>query len=153
MENIDPEKAARVWQRVHATATAEPESLQTLIAEEWADAVIYLHLSRAFQGSEQAVLRRMFEEEQAHLACLKGIYAIHTRSVPNLTPPQPPKGTLENILRACYGREMRCLARYEKRAADSEYGPVFAKLAAVEQEHCRQVLELLGKVMAIKQKR
>lgn len=148
MEKFDPEKAARVWQRVQgAAAVAEPESLLTLIAEEWEDAVIYLHLSRTFQGREQAMLQRMTQEEQAHLSCLKGIYTIHTRSVPKIPAPQPPKGRPEAILRACYGREMRCLARYEKRISDPEYGPVFARLAEQEREHCRQVLELLGKVI------
>lgn len=147
MEIIDEEKAARVWQRVQGSTEPQPETIETLIAEEWADAVTYLHLSRIFQGREQSILRRMFEEEQAHLACLKGICAVHNRSTPRLMPPQPPKGTAENVLRACYGREMRCLARYEKRRGDPEYGVVFARLAVMEQEHCRHVLELLGKVV------
>jgi len=40
---------------------------------------------------------------------------------------------------------MRCLAQYEARANDPEYGPVFARLAAQEREHCMAVLELIGR--------
>ena len=52
----------------------------------------------------------------------------------------------DRTLRRCYGREMRCLAQYESRANDPEYGPVFTRLAAQEREHCMAVLELIGKL-------
>jgi len=39
---------------------------------------------------------------------------------------------------------MHTLAAYEQRSADREYGPVFARLAQQEREHCRMVLELIG---------
>ena len=53
---------------------------------------------------------------------------------------------VETALRASYGREMRCLAHYQQRANDPEYGKVFEKLALQEQEHCRQLLELIGTI-------
>lgn len=146
METYDPEKAARVWQRVRATAPAEPDSgnLLALIAGEWADAATYLYLSRGRQGKEAAALRRLFEEEQAHAACLKGIYTLTTGQKPVIRTPPPVQEPIEVTLRRCYGREMRSLAEYEARSADPEYGPVFARLAAQEREHCRIVLELIG---------
>jgi len=49
-------------------------------------------------------------------------------------------------LRRCYGREMRCLAAYEARSGDSEYGPVFVQMAQQEREHCKNILHLLGKL-------
>lgn len=146
MDVYDPAKAARVWQRVQGGSGLPDADLLEWIREEWKDAVIYLHLSRIYQGRDQRFLRCMYEQEQAHFSCLKGIYSLQTGKSPDLLPPQPPKGNVETILRACYGREMRCLARYEARVNDPEYGPVFTRLAAAEKEHCRQVLELLGKL-------
>lgn len=147
METIDRQKAARVWERV----TAGPEStrwsvegLQGLIAQEWADAATYLHLSRRLQGSQSATLRRMFQQEQAHAACLKGICNLITGTTPTVHAPQPSQEPVEAILRRCYGQEMRSLAQYEARSADPEYGQVFARLADQEREHCHLILELLG---------
>lgn len=153
MESIDKEKAARVWQRVTAPANAHaapaPDSrnlqeLMSLIAQEWADATTYLHLSRRFQGKESGILRRLSEQEQAHTACLKGIYTLLTGSHPPVRTTPPSQDPPEAILRRCYGQEMHCLAQYEIRQKDPEFGPVFARLAEQEREHCRTILELLG---------
>ena len=148
MEAYNAEKAARVWQRVQAAQpepTVAPE-LPALIAGEWSDAAAYLHLSRRYQGKESAILRRMFEEEQSHAACLKGIYTLLTgeHTVTRMPPPSPEP--IEVTLRRCYGREMQCLAQYEHRQSHPEYGPVFTRLAEQEREHCRMILELLGKI-------
>ncbi len=146
MEKIDPAKAARVWERVQTSTPAvqREQGLLELIAQEWTDAAIYLQLSRRYQGKESAVLRRMYEDEQSHTACLKGIYTLLTGTRPAVKAIPPAQEDPEQLLRRCYGREMRCLAQYEARSADPEYGQVFARLADREREHCRMVLELLG---------
>lgn len=147
MEVYDPAKAAAVWQRVRGqNGGGQPtgDSLLSLIAGEMTDATTYLALSRQMSGKESVVLRRLFEEEQSHTACLKGIYTLLTGSRPVVRTVPPEKESAEIILRKCYGREMRCLAAYEERAGDRDYGPVFAKLAAQEREHCKLVLELIG---------
>lgn len=146
MEVYDKAKAARVWQRVQGETAANPtQGLQGLIAEEWADAAVYLSLSRRVQGNQSAILKKMGQEEQAHMACLKGIYTLQGSGRPDIPSPPPlDKTPVSVILRRCYGREMRCLAQYESRASDPEYGQVFARMAQQEREHCRQILELLG---------
>lgn len=148
MNAYDPEKAARVWQRVQgrepAPAVSFAQELRMLIAEEWNDAAAYLNLSRRFQGAQNALLRRMSQEEQSHAACLRGLYSLITGTRLAVQTSRPTQEPTEVILRRCYGREMRSLAEYEARSADSEYGPVFARLAAQEREHCKSVLELLG---------
>ena len=147
MDTIDREKAARVWERVRSDAPPSPEQgLTELIAAEWTDAAVYLQLSRRFQGKDSALLRRMYEEEQAHTACLKGIYTLITGRRPTVKAVPPPQGDVEQILRRCYGREMQSLARYEARASDPEYGQVFARMAQQERAHCHSVLELLGRL-------
>ncbi len=155
MDMIDREKAARVWQRVKGENTPAPnapnaplpdiaQTLAALIAEEWVDAATYLHLSRQFQGRHSVALRHMYEQEQAHTACLKGIYTLITGTPPNVRATKPETGEPVSLLRRCYGREMRCLAEYEARSHDPHYGQVFARLAQQEQEHCSKILELLG---------
>lgn len=152
METIDKAKAARVWQRVQGEAAANPtHGLQGMIAEEWADAAIYLSLSRRVQGNAANILRKIGQEEQSHMACLKGIYALQGTGRPDIpAPPAVDKAPVSVILRRCYGREMRCLAQYESRASDPEYGQVYARMAQQEREHCRLVLELLGSLPADK---
>ena len=148
METYDRETAARVWQRVHAGSNPthlQDTMLLNMIASESADAATYLRLSRVSQGRDAAVFRRLFEEEQAHTSCLKGIYTLQTGEKAIVPSPTPEADKTSATLRRCYGREMRSLAEYENRSTDPEYGPVFARLAAQEREHCKIVLELLGR--------
>lgn len=148
MDTIDPKQAARVWQRVRSDAL-EPtreEGLTELIAREWEAATTYLQLSRRFQGKQNALLRKLFEQEQAHMACLKGIYTLITGKRPNVAGVQPVTDDPQKVLRRCYGRQMQCLARYEQRTGDPEYGHIFARLAQQEKEHCHILLEILGSI-------
>ena len=146
MENYDPEAAARVWQRVRGKEPAGEElgNLPAMIAGEWWDAATYLRLSRQFQGKEAGVLRKMFEEEQSHAACLKGIYTLLTGQRLVTQTPAPRQENLLVALRRCYGREMQSLAQYERWSDHREYGPVFSRLAQQERAHCAALLEILG---------
>ena len=152
METYDKAKAARVWQRVQGETAVNPlQGLTGMIAEEWADAAIYLSLSRRVQGNAANILRKMGQEEQTHMACLKGIYTLQGTGRPEVPPPPPvDHAPVSTMLRRCYGREMRCLAQYESRADHPEYGQIFARMAQQEREHCRQILELLGSLPAEK---
>lgn len=146
MNTYDPQKAARVWQRVQG----QPEQartgadLQAMIMEERHTAAIYFQLKRQLPEKEAAVLQRLHREAQIHAACLRGIYTLITGDVPIVPTPQIPTESPEVTLRKCYGREMRSLKEYEARISDPEYGPVFSRLAEQEREHCRTVLELIG---------
>ena len=144
METIDKQKAARVWERVQGRPVRDPGDLPALIAGEWSDAAIYLQLSRRFQGKESAALRRLYEQEQSHAACLKGIYTLLTGTQPAVPTVTPALENTEAALRRCYGREMQSLAAYEARSADPEYGQVFARLAQQEREHCHTLLTIIG---------
>ena len=148
MENYDAAKATKVWQRVHSCqgATEPLTGLPALIAEELLDASVYQQLARRMGPKDATILRRLSEDDTTHADCLKGIHHLITGEK---IIPRTPSISLEApalILRHCYGREMRCLAQYEARCSDPEYGPVFSRLAAQKQEHCRLVLALLGKL-------
>ena len=148
MDTIDSAKAARVWQRVRSD-TIEPcreEGLTELIAREWEAATAYLQLSRRFQGKQSGLLRKLFEQEQAHAACLKGIYTLITGKRPNVAGVKPVTDDPQKALRRCYGRQMQCLARYEQRMDDPEYGHIFTRLAQQEKVHCHILLEIIGSI-------
>jgi rubrerythrin len=146
MDTIDPATAAWVWQRVRAEEPEAPreEGLKELIAREWEAAATYLQLSRHFQGRQNALLRKLFTQEQAHAACLKGLYSLLTGKRPAVAGVKPVEDDPMKVLRRCYGRQMQCLARYEQRTNDPEYGHVFARLAQQEKEHCHILLEIIG---------
>ena len=146
METLDPNVAERVWQRVYNRDTSQDlaAALLGMITAERNDGAVYLQLSRKYQGRESAMLRRLFEEEQSHTACLKGIYMLLTGQKPAIQALKPASESIETTLRKCYGREMRCLAQYEARQTDAQYGHIFRKLAQQEQEHCHRILEILG---------
>ena len=55
-------------------------------------------------------------------------------------------GSVDLVLRKCYAAEMQTAREYELWASDPEYGPVFGRLAEQEREHCRMILELMGRL-------
>ena len=148
MHNIDPKKAAQVWQRVQSQNPTVPDqaTLLTLIVQEQEDAAAYLHLSRQFEGKDAATLRQIAYQEQSHAACLRGIYALQTGKKPELHTPPVPRENRKVLLRRCYSREMQSLAQYKARSNDPEYGHIFTRLAFQEQEHCHTLLLLLDKI-------
>lgn len=145
MERFDTETEEKVWQRVHGEKPPKLEqSLQALAAAELSEAAAHLMLSRQLQGKEKAIARKIYEEDQAHAACLKGIHYF-TFDKPLAIRPIPPAPEPPVIaLRKAYGRKLRAMRQYESRFDDPEYGAVYKALAKQEQEHCRLILELVG---------
>ena len=123
--------------------------IQAMIRGTCTEGATYLMLSRRVPSREAAILQRMSREKQNHGTCLKGIYTLTTGEYPVVEVAPMPMQPVEEILRSCYGNEMRILAEYERRIGDPEYGPVFLRLAQQEREHCRQLLELIGRLQKI----
>ena len=144
MNTIDPQKAAQIWQRVRGSARLSDRELVTMISNAWTIGATYLKLSRQFQGKDSTALRRLYEQQQAHVACLRGIYTLITGTRPSVKALPLSYQDPEAVLRRCYGKQMQALADYESKSEDPEYGPVFARLAQREQDHCRTLLELIG---------
>lgn len=145
METIDPQQAARVWQRVRGgSPETDIRELLELIAHEWEDSAIYLQLSRRCTGRESNILYTLFQQEHAQCMCLKGLYTMITGENPKLGTVQVGREPLEDSLRKCYGREMQTLHLYEKKAEDPEYGYIYCHIRDQERDHCRILLELIG---------
>ena len=151
MNPYDPQKAARVWQRVQAAPAPEQkdcreDNLKELILNEWASAATYAQLARQLQPKEGAVLQRLSREEHAHGACLRGMYNLKSGEKCPVHMPKLAEEPAEMTLRRCYGLEMRTLKAYEAKCDDPEYGHVFARLAEQEREHCVALLGVIGRL-------
>ena len=145
MENYDKAKAARVWQRVQGAATANPtQGLPGMIAEEWGDASVYLALSKRVQGPSANILKKMSQDEQTHMACLKGIYTLQGQGRPDIPAPPPvdnaPVGLL---LRRCYGRALQRLNWYAANENDPRYGHILPPLIQQTRHHTQLLLQLM----------
>ena len=148
MESIDTALQQRVWERVRGTQHRdhEPEDLLALIAGEWADSAAYLRPAAQFRGAEAALLRQMHSREQAHLACLKGIYRVLTGRPALVKSPPLPRESKETALRRCYYREQRCMESYRQWMAHPVFGPIFENMYAQELTHSGTLLELIGRL-------
>lgn len=146
MKQYDPKTAAKVWDRVQNTAVPVGDSqiILTLLAEEMLDSATYARLIKRLPPPMAAIARQIAQQEQSHISCLKGIYTLITGRKAMVPAPVVADDPPEIILRRCYGREMRCLAQYESRQSDPQYGHIFRKLAQHEQDHCHKILEILG---------
>ena len=135
-----------VWDRAQnaAVPTGDAPAILNLIEEELVDAAAYLRLARKLPPPQAAIARQLAQQEQSHAVCLKGIYTLITGRKAMVPQPALSDEPPEVVLRRCYGREMRCLAQYEARQTDAQYGHVFRSLARQEQEHCHRILEILG---------
>ena len=144
MDYYDSEKAQRVWQRVSGKEAPPLQSIQALASAELNEAAVHWMLSQQLQGKERALLRRIFEEDQAHTACLKGIHFFMEDQPLSVRPVLPSPEAPVLALRKSYGRKLQALREYESRASDPEYGHIFRKLAQEEAEHCKNILQIVG---------
>ncbi len=146
MEELDPAMAARVWQRVRGEEDTPQllAGLQELAAAEMAEAAALGLMAGSMQGANRALLQKISRQEQSHAACLRGMHLLVTGRPMRLRPTPPDPGTPETALGKCCTRKLKALAQYTLRAKDPEYGGIFAELARQEQEHCFQILEILG---------
>ena len=119
-------------------------ALGALLLATAAAAENFGRLAPCFQDWRAQALNRMARESRAQLACLGGIRAMVTGEPPERTIPVPDTGTLSVRLKKAYVRGMRLLAACETHSTDPEYGPVFQRLAARQQDHCRKILEIIG---------
>jgi hypothetical protein len=149
MMEIDSRKEARVWQRLQAEKQegknqSHGENLQALVMEQLQLSAVYSHLARVCPGRDGAVFMRLAREAKIQALCLKGILKLITGQNPSVAATPPQSSLSEAMLRRCYGQELRLLREYESRCTDTEYGPVFDRMAGRNREHCAALMELIG---------
>lgn len=142
MDQIDQGLQQRVWQRVQG-GDAGP-SLQAMAVRERTAAAAYLMLSRQMQGRAKELLRQLYHRAQTHSRYLNGMNVL-LEGRPLAVRTVPPEGSRPTVLLSrCYAEALKAAADYEHRAADSQMGAVFARMAREERENCAMLLEILG---------
>ena len=120
--------------------------LPGLMMEMGTAAENYRQLSGCFSGWQAETLHRMAREARAQAACIGGICALVLGEAPKKAVAPPDTGATAARLKKAYSRAMRLLAACEGYTADIEYGPVFQRLARTQQEQCRKILEIIGRL-------
>ena len=140
---------ARVWQRVQQgkeepAAPKGTDSLPALILEQLQLSAVYMQLSRHAGGQNGTTFMRLARESRMQAVCLKGIVTLTGGHIPATAAAAVQTSTQDALLRRCYGKELRLLKAYESRCGDTEYGPVFDRMADRSRDHCCALLELIG---------
>ena len=142
---MDDRNVQQVWQRVRAAGEEVPKNdLRQLQREAMELAAIYRGLMPQLAGRQQEQVRQLYLGEKANGAALAGIGILSHQSEEQLKLWQPGKEPVKKLLEKCYHRARRCMTEYMARAADSEYGVVFQKMADREGQLCTLIAELLG---------
>ena len=148
MEKLDKELQNRVWQRVQSREKLEMPSLEQtnlrpLILTAQENVAAYQNLSRQIPGKDGEKARRLWQESQKCIACMKGICRARGEQVkvPQLRAEKEP---VKRALMKCYHRERKLWGEWEQRSGEAEHGLVFGRLAQQAREHCVTIMEILG---------
>ncbi len=152
MNQYDPAKAARVWQRVRASAPAEPPAqegrstplpLGVLIAGEKRAWEVYGRLGRQAHGEKARSFQQLQRSTRQQADCLAGLLRLEGAvRIPAASPMG--QGQPEALLRLCYRETGQRWEEMKARCGDPEFGPVFKLLAAREAGILLALLEALG---------
>lgn len=148
MEELDRDLQRRVWQRVQSREKIEmpqlrQDNLKPMILTAQENSVAYQNLSRQMTGKDSEKLKRLYQESQKCIACMKGICRLRGEQVkvPKLNSQKEPN---RRALEKCYHRERRLWSDWEQREMDAEHGVVYGRLAQQAREHCVTIMEVLG---------
>lgn len=157
MERFDPAVAARVWQRVTASAEGLPmmplppaytppqtPDLGLFFARITHLAAVYRQLAGRSTDQSRGLLQKLAAAKQNQLAYFKGLCAL---SGGCKTPRLPPmdKTMPRILLEQCYRWEAELLEFCDERASDRRLGHIYSHLAQQQRRSCLQLLIVLGR--------
>lgn len=140
MESYDTDRAQRVWQRVQSERPVPEADFSPMMLRARQTAGAYLALARRI-SRDTATLKALANAKQAQAACLTGMQLLSGLPVPDVIL-ESGRGDLG----WCYAQELQALGDYELWSSHRRFGPAFRDLAAEQLRHCRQVLELAGRI-------
>lgn len=148
MNQYDSEKAARVWQRVHASGNdgLTSESLKALIHQLLQLHASYRSLSGQVRPPHAALLRSLADRKRRQAACLRGIHILSTGPCPEPQLPQPKSEAAVCGLRRSYTAENQLYIQFQRFAADAAHSPAFAALAAEQRSCCKTLCDLISQL-------
>jgi len=145
MQGYDPQKAARVWERVRQGSPAslppvedpQPE-LSALAASELAQAAVLEHMAQKASTQRAQKLRQLARDCRKRSASVKGICVL--LGLQSL----PATGSTSLPLTVCCQRSLELLEQYRRLTSLPHHGPLFAALAQQMIHHCLELTQLLG---------
>lgn len=150
MEQIDREKAQRVWRRVQGDRSMSPMPVapaqilqpnpEGLLLGELTDTQLLLQLSRG----KDSPLRQLAAQSQSRAAVLRGICRLSGLSGPAELPKPEVKET-SAALRRLMGQLLRRLREYRQLCAHEEFGPLYETLAHQTQDSAAALARIIGK--------
>lgn len=145
MEQFDKTGEQQVWQRVFARQEEVMENdLRGLLMGAMEQAAAYRYLAGVLTGKKAERAKRLYESQQAAVACLKGLVMLSGRPGAMPKGAGPSKEPAGKLLEKCYHRSRRAMAEYLSRSAEPEFGQVFRALADREGVRCVLIAEVLG---------
>ena len=150
MNQFDSEQVRRIWQRVQSGKELPPADsppaadFAKLSAAERESSGLYLQLSRHFSGQNSRLLHQLSRQAQSRAVTLRGICRLCDCDYPP-APVVPRKNADPRLLlRRCYTLSRQAAAAYRMQEAHPQFGTVFGKMAARQEECCAILLSLLG---------
>ena len=154
MNQFDSEQVRRIWQRVQSGNELPQPPADTPPGTDFAklsDAEreisrLYLQLSRYFPGQNSRLLHQLSRQAQSRAVTLRGICRLCDCDCPP-APVVPQRNTNPRLLlHRCYALSRQAAAAYRRQEAHPQFGAVFEKMAARQEECCATLLSLLGRL-------
>lgn len=142
MEQLDMQKAQRVWQRVQNTEARQPDLAPMVLRLREAEAIC-TRLEKAAPG-HRTLLHSAQTQLRRQAACVCGIHFLCTGDRLSRNTPSLKQESAEALLRHLVGNCLRLGRQYREHVNDAEYGGVFAALEIQMQNLCLSLLEILG---------
>lgn len=149
MEQIDREKAQRVWQRVQARQPQSPPATnlslgpEGFVLEELTDGQVLLQLAR--QSKDDALLRQLATQGQSRSGVLKGICRLAGLTAPSIIPKAGRQDNPQATYRRLMGRLLRRHKQYHSLCEHEEFGPLYAHLAHHTRDSAVLLAQIIGK--------
>lgn len=140
MEQLDRERAQRIWQRVQGTREKEDMPLAGWVYRSQQ----LRHGLTALQSQLGAQkMQNLLKRQKEHEHILRGLCLLHGENVPAV--PDRGEGSLsEALLRRCIGLSLALAREYRRWEDDGEYGDVLACLRRLLQAQCAELIGLYG---------
>lgn len=146
MEQKDLELERRVWQRVGGGGKpcAASPSLREMEQRSREAATVFRQLAQLCAGAMRESLQELYRQEYGTAAKLLGMRVLSGEEPEKVLSCPWNKTGICRALSLSYRRSVQARQDYAARAAEGEFAPIFALLAAEETEKMGKLLSLIG---------
>ena len=143
MEQMDPIRAQRVWQRVSASeAAADP--LPRLISLEQEAGMMYSRLAQCSGFATNRLLARLREENRSFLQIYAGLLSLTSGDTPDPMPQRSLRGNPEGFAQHCWELRRQSLALLNSAQLPSACMGVLDTMKRRTTDHCALIAQLIG---------